>query len=384
MTYDIICLSTTDWDEIWGSRQQIMECLATQGHRILFVERQVGPEHLLRDPILRARKRTAWRKQTLRQLNQNLWLFQPPLMLPGRYFSITANTAGQYRLARRLQPLITQLGFENPILWIYPPHSAPLLGQFSERLSVYHCIERFIGNQAGRKRHVMEIEERALLRRVNLVFAHSEGLRQLYTPITRQPVVLLPSAADVAHFQSTSEVHPDVAAIPHPRLGLAGSIDGRIDVKLIQAVSQARPDWHVVLIGQIRPGRVDLSGIIDKSNVHILGARPFAELPSLLNGMDTLIIPYVHDELTDYISPIKLYEYLAVGKSIISVDLPEVRPLAQWISIAETPAEWIAAVEQALLVDTPERIAARRQVAWNHTWDERVNTINLQLTAQNI
>jgi glycosyltransferase involved in cell wall biosynthesis len=384
MTYDIICLSTTDWDEIWGSRQQIMERLAAQGHRILFVERQVGPEHLLRDPILRARKRAAWRKQTLRQLKLNLWLFQPSLMLPGRYFSITANTVGQHMLARRLRSLITQLGFENPILWIYPPHSAPLLGQFNERLSVYHCIERFIGNQAGRKRHVMEIEENALLRLVNLVFAHSEGLRQRYTPITRQPVVLLPSAADVAHFQSTSEVHPDVAVIPHPRLGLAGSIDGRIDVKLLQAVSQARPDWHIVLIGQTRPGRVDLSGIMDESNVHLLGARPFADLPSLLNGMDTLLIPYVHDELTDYISPIKLYEYLAVGKSIISVDLPEVRPLAQWISIAETPAEWIAAIEEALLVDTPERIAARRNVAWKHTWDERINTINLQLATLNI
>ena len=178
MTFNFLCMSTTDWDEIWGSRQQIMSRLAAQGHRILFVERQVGPEHLLRDPVLRSRKLTAWRHPAIRQIEENLWLYQPPLMLPGRYFSIAANASGQRWLARKLRPLLTQLGLENPILWLYPPHSAPLLGQFNERLVVYHCIERFVGNQTGRKRRIMEIEETELLRHAHLVFAHAEGLRQ--------------------------------------------------------------------------------------------------------------------------------------------------------------------------------------------------------------
>ena len=384
MTFNFLCMSTTDWDEIWGSRQQIMSRLAAQGHRILFVERQVGPEHLLRDPVLRARKLTAWRHPAIRHIEENIWLYQPPLMLPGRYFSISANTLGQRLLARKLRRLLAQLGLENPILWLYPPHSAPLLGQFNERLVVYHCIERFVGNQTGRKRRIMEIEETELLRRANLVFTHAEGLRQRYTPLTRQPIVLLPSAANVTHFQSTPEVHPDIAAIPHPRLGLAGSIDGRIDVKLLQAVAQARTDWHLILIGQVRPGRVNLSELLNKPNVHFLGPRPFADLPSLLNGMDTLLIPYVQDELTKFISPIKLYEYLAVGKPIISVNLPEVMSLAQWISIAESPAEWITVIEQAIHFDTPERVATRRQAAWEHTWDKRVDTINSQLARFNL
>jgi hypothetical protein len=55
---DIVCISTTDWDEFWGSRQQIMARLATSGQGLLFVERQTGSEHLLRDPSLRKRKLT--------------------------------------------------------------------------------------------------------------------------------------------------------------------------------------------------------------------------------------------------------------------------------------------------------------------------------------
>jgi glycosyltransferase involved in cell wall biosynthesis len=380
MISNILCLSTTDWDEIWGSRQQIMWRLAAQGCRVLFVERQVGPEHLLRDPTLLARKRLAWKNPALRNIEENLWLYQPPLMFPGRYYSIKANIIGQRLLARKLKGVIRQLNLTNPILWLYPPHSAPLLYQFDEKLTVYHCIERFIGNQTGRKRRVMEIQETDLLHQVDLVFAHSEGLRQIYTPLTRQPVVLLPSAADVAHFQSTLEVHPDVAAIPHPRLGLSGSIDGRINMKLLEAIAQAHSDWHILLVGPVRPGRINIEYTLTMPNVHYLGARPFTELPILLNGMDILLIPYVHNELTDYISPIKLYEYLAVGKPIISTNLPEIKPLVQWVSIAESPMQWISAIEKVLIEDTPQIVAARRQAAWEHTWDARVNIINEQLS----
>src|SRR3974377_2286658 len=96
---DILCISTPDWNEIWGSRQQIMARLAAAGHRGLFVERQVGPEHLLRDPDLRHRKLSAWRLPALRLLDKNLWLWQPPLLPPGRYYSMALNHLGQSLLA---------------------------------------------------------------------------------------------------------------------------------------------------------------------------------------------------------------------------------------------------------------------------------------------
>lgn len=371
---DILCFSTTDWDEIWGSRQQIMGRLAAAGQRILFVERQVGPEHLWRDPALRARKQRAWREPALRQLQETLWLWRPPLLPPGRYYSLTLNRWGQRLLARRLQPVLHALEFSSPLLWLYPPHSAPLLGCFHEPLAVYHCIERFVGGQSGRKREVMLAQETELLRRVDLVFVHAEGLRQLYAPLA-QRLYLSPSAADVAHFQSTTAVHPAIAALPQPRLGVIGTLDGRIDVTLLEALARARPDWQLVLVGPVRPGRVDLGPLMACANVHWLGAQPFATLPALANGLDVLLLPYVHNELTDFISPIKLYEYLAVGKAIVSVDLPEVRALRDWVAIAETPAAFVQAVSAALAEETPALQAARRRVAWQHTWDSRTQTM---------
>lgn len=385
---DILCISTTDWDEIWGSRQQLMQIFAQAGHRILFVERQVGPEHLLRNPEMRRRKLQAWRPTHPIAVQNNLWRWQPPVMPPGRYYADYLNQLGQNRLAAQLRSVLAELGFNKPVLWLYPPHSAPLLGQLKESLSVYHCIERFAGNQTGRKRQVMLAQEEKLLRQVDQVFTHAEGLRQLYAPLTRRPIVLTPSAADVAHYQSTDQIHPLMQAVPEPRLAVIGTLDERIDQALLTEIARQRPGWNLALIGRIRPPAARFSELFALPNVHHLGKQPFSALPALLNGASVALIPYVFTEMTSFISPLKAYEYLAVGKAIVSVALPEVRNLATWVKIVETNADsqqfsqaFIAAIEEALAQDTQEQQFQRRQAAWQHTWQARARLM-LETLAQ--
>ncbi len=377
---DILCFSTTDWDEIWGSRQQIMKRLAAAGQRVLFVERQVGPEALLRDPALRRRKLEAWRRPALRRLEANLWAWNPPLLPPGRYYSPALNALGQRLLAGRARPVLQGLGFERPLLWLYPPQSAPLLGRFGERLSVYHCIERFAGEQRGRKRSTMLRLEEELLRAADLVFVHSEGLRRLYAPLTRRPIRLAPSAADVAHYQSDASLHPALAALPSPRLVVMGTLDQRLDLELLGCLARSRPGWQIALVGQVRSARVDLGPLANLPNVHLFGKRPYDELPALLNAADACLVPYVLNELTRYINPLKVYEYLASGKPVVSSDLPEVRALAPWVRIApqagpgaqERAQAFAGEVERALAEDSPGLQDGRRMAAREHSWEGRV------------
>jgi glycosyltransferase involved in cell wall biosynthesis len=370
---DILCFSTTDWDEIWGSRQQIMSRLAAAGHRVLFIERQVGLEHLVRNQGLLARRWRVRKRPALRAIQQNLWLWQPPLLPPGRYYSTKINQIGQDILGTRLRPVLDELAFTKPLLWVYPPHSAPLIGKFSEQLVIYHCIERFIGGQSGRKRRIMQIQETNLLRRANRVFVHSEKLQHEYQVFTRYPITLVPSAADVAHFQSTDAIHPEVACLPQPRLGVSGTLDNRIDVDLLKNLAYSHPEWHLVLIGQVRSKRIHIKHLHSLPNLHLLGRRQFEDLPAMLNGMDVLLIPYVRNELTEYISPIKLYEYLAIGKPIVSTDLPGVRPLSPWVSLASDQPGFARAVQDALNQDTPQMFFERRRAAQEHTWEARID-----------
>jgi glycosyltransferase involved in cell wall biosynthesis len=368
----ILCFSTTDWDEIYGSRQQLMSRLAAAGHVVLFIERQVGPEHLLRDPWLRRRKLESWKNARLRLRRENLWLLQPDLALPGRYYSPLLNTLGQRRLARQVRQVMAQVGLFAPLLWLYPPHSAPLLGGFGERLSVYHCIDRFSGGQTGLKRRVMESQERVLLSRADLVFTHAYGLQRLYAPLTRRPIQVVPSAADALLIQSSHQVDPEIMALPGPRLGVLATVDQRLDGALLAEIARLRPDWQIVLIGRSRPGAPQPREFHRLPNLHRLAGRPYAQVPALLNSLDVLLIPYRRSEAVEYISPIKLYEYLASGKPVVSVPLPEVKIVGDLARYAQDGPSFVAAIQDALTNDPAELTERRRRFARENSWEARL------------
>ena len=90
--------------------------------------------------------------------------------------------------------------------------------------------------------------------------------------------------------------------------------------------------------------------------------------------MDVFLIAYKLNELTKYINPLKLYEYLAIGKPIVSVPLPEVLSFSPYVYIAN-PDEFSTQIQQALESDSPSLQQARREEAKQHTWDSRVQII---------
>ena len=339
------------------------------------MERLVGLEHLWRYPDIRQRKRRRWR-EGLRQVQENLWIISLPPLLPGRYYSITINRLNQRLITRWSKPYLRKLEFSSPILWLYNPEQGPLIGQFGECLSVYHCIDEFAAGTTGRKRRTITALEAELLNRVDLVFANSlltyNNKRRLNYNTYR-----IPSGADVEHFAKALDpatlVHPAIATIPHPIAGYVGNINNKLDIPLLAAVAARLPDWQFVFIGQPYPQVVDLRPLQKLPNVHFLGRFPFAEIPALVKGMDVCLLPYADTEFARYRSPLKLYEYLAAGKPIVSTNHPEVQEFAQWVKIASTPDEFATAVVQALEEDSPEKQCCRIRLSQQHSWNRRVD-----------
>lgn len=379
---DFLCISTTGWDEIWGSRQQIMLRLAEAGHRVLFVERQVGWEHVLRHPEFRKLASLPHAVRPPEKIQENLWRWQPPLVTPGRYYSNTLNRSGQNRLARQIRPILQQLHFRSPILWLYPPQSAPLIGQFGEKLSIYYCIERFPGEQHGLKKQIMTMQENNLLAKADIVFTHSQGLQKLYGPLCKYPIAFVSSAADVEHFQQDRAIHPMMAGIPKPRLAVMGTLDSRIDFDLMTSIARSRQDWHLVLIGKLKNTPAVSSSLLRLPNVHYLGTQSYEDLPAYLIGADIGLIPYRITEMTSFINPLKAYEYLACGIPVISTQLPELERLSSWVQIIPvnenqpgSTQQYIQAIESALQVDSPPLRNERRMAARQYSWDARVAEI---------
>lgn len=374
---DILCFSSTDWEGIWGSRQQVMLRFARRGYRVLFIEQLAGVEHLVRYPELYERKRRRW-QEGLRNVAENLNIISAPPLFPGRYYVMSINKINTWITNRWIRNKIQSMVFESPILWFYKPEHCDLVGKFNERISIYHCIDEWTAGTSGRKRKIIAQLDSNLVSKVDVVFANS--LLTYEKKIHSNPNTFrIRSGVDFEHFVQAAnphfETHPALADIPKPRIGFSGTINERLDYTYLEHLATNRPDWSLVFIGDTFPWTFDaapLRKLSTFSNVHFLGKFPFSTLPSLIRGLDVCLIPYVNDERGSYRSPLKLYEYLAAGKPIVSTNHPEVHEFSPPVLIANTPGEFIENVEIAIAQNSPKYQQKSIDIAKQHSWDLRV------------
>lgn len=372
----IIIFSSTDWDGVWGSRQQVALELARRGHRVLFVEQMAGLEHFAKYPDLRIRRRQ--RGQTgLHVVEENLWLATPPPLLPGRYYVPAIARLNAWITALWLRPILRRLHFTQPILWLYQPEQVFLAQKFNEQALVYHCIDEFTVGTSGRKRAVIAYLEELLLRQAGVVFANSQLTFERKRPFNPH-TYRIPSGVDVAHFAAAARddlpAHTAVAHLPHPILMFVGNVCEKLDAPLLERVASEHPLASLVLVGQIFSNTIDLSRLRQHKNVYLLGKYPFTEIPAFLRGADLCLLPYVQNEDALYRSPLKLYEYLATGKPILSTPHPEVAEFANFVTIAPL-GEFSGEIDKALAKDTVNDKKTRLVEAAKHSWQKRVDVM---------
>jgi glycosyltransferase involved in cell wall biosynthesis len=193
-------------------------------------------------------------------------------------------------------------------------------------------------------------------------------------------VLEAPNVADTALFSTALEsgpIDPALEALPEPRLIFVGAITAtKLDVDLLARLARNRPDWSLALVGSIGLGdpSTDIGGLAALPNVHVLGPRPQAELPSVLRGADVGLIPYLENQLTASIFPMKVYEYLAAGLPVVSTPLPALRDVTE-IACAGGAAEMEARIEAALSGDDPDRRTQRSRAAAPHSWEARLEQL---------
>ena len=136
---------------------------------------------------------------------------------------------------------------------------------------------------------------------------------------------------------------------------------------MIRDLALANPGGSVVLVG---PVSVDVSAL-RLANVHLLGPRPYAQLPAWVQAFDVGIIPYVLNDWTRAVDPLKLLEYLAAGIPVVTTDIPEVLKYRESVAVAGSRAEFTAAVARALREGDAAGRARRQAVARRHTWEKR-------------
>jgi glycosyltransferase involved in cell wall biosynthesis len=152
-----------------------------------------------------------------------------------------------------------------------------------------------------------------------------------------------------------------------------GGIHKFFDAEMLAAMARARPDWSWVLVGPIQTSSRELKRM---PNVYLVGPKAHEELPDYIRGFDVGIAPYLSNACTATVVPTKINEYLAMGKPVVSTDLPEVntfnRKHGVIITSPNNSTEFVASIERALDSSAEESaVTRRRTVAALNDWEER-------------
>ncbi len=368
----VICISSVDWDPIWTRKQQVMSRLPDT-NIILYVEPPITLLSPFKDPGM-------WKKwrmwfQGIRRLNNNIFLYSPPVVLPFGNKCRLINRVNQWWISLFLKKAIRSLNLRRPIIWTYMPNSADLLNRLEDyEMLIYDCVDEHSEYSGIINKAVMTEMEKDLMARCDIVFVTARGLYEAKKGFA-ETIYFLPNAANVGHFMKAQDpdtpIPVEIAALPRPVVGFVGVIQDWIDLGLIREAAASHPEWSFAMIGPVGPG-IDVSALKAMPNVHFLGRKDVSDLPGYIKGFDVCINPFKINELTDKVSPLKFYEYLASGKPIVSIDMPGVSDFADVVEIAGNSDEFISGIERALSHETPEKLRKRLERARENSWESRV------------
>jgi glycosyltransferase involved in cell wall biosynthesis len=289
-----------------------------------------------------------------------------PVMIP---FNTIANPRifNRRSVIGSVKKEIDRLGFEKPILLTTLPNAADYIGAFEEVVDIYYCVDDFT-EWPGVNKNIITLMEEKLLNYCDIVFASAEQLCLKKERKEKRPV-LIPHGVDFEHFNSglrESGKSESMKALPKPIVGFFGAISPWLNFDLILDVATRRSDWLFVLIGPID---ADISKLNKLKNVYFVGKVPYNDIPSYAAAFDVAIIPFLVNNLTKSVNPLKLLEYLACGLPVVSTDLPEIRKYSEVVYIADGSESFLSYIEKALSENSKELRQRRIEVARNRSWD---------------
>lgn len=270
-----------------------------------------------------------------------------------------------------LRRAIRHLGLDRFILWFALPHPGFLAGRLGEDLIVYYCIDDYAAHPGVDPVHIQCCDD-ALTARADRVFVAPPNLVEAKRRLN--PTVLFsPHGVDAELFGRAADPStPPPAGLPplqSPVVGFFGSVADWIDIPLIARLARERPGYTILMVGHVS---TDVSALTGLPNVRLVGARPYETLPSWARMFDVAIIPYRLNRQVMNANPLKLREYLATGKPVVTVSTPEIDRFADVVSIADSAENFIARVDEALREDDPQAATRRRRSVADSSWEARV------------
>jgi glycosyltransferase involved in cell wall biosynthesis len=370
---DLVVVSLEAWDQVWRRNQHLVSRLLRDDPqlRVLFVEPPADPVHA-------ARRRSRPRRGAGLRLGPGidgvpsgrLYVFQATKALPRRI-----DRRADVRLANQVVEAADRLHFVDPLLWVNDPSGAALLARTGWR-ALYDVTDDWLHAGHTNAEHARLVADEALLlQEAAHVVVCSPALLEAKSPDRHgRPLSLIPNAVDVEGYRAPG---PRPADLPAGRVALyMGTVHpDRVDLDLC-----ARTARHlagratVVLVG---PAPLDLAErrALEEAGVVLLGPRDAGEVPAYLTHADVLLVPHVVTAFTESLDPIKLYEYRAADRPVVSTRVAGFRETEDPRVTLADAQDFPSQVAIALASSPLRRHAGKNVTVETPSWDLRAATM---------
>jgi O-antigen biosynthesis protein len=368
---NIAILSSIPWSFLWQRPQHIASLLAKKGHKVVYYD---TPTYLSISSYL---EKTRNNKSVEIEEVGNVSVVRISLPNLQGTFAPFKNIL----FKRAFKSSLETVDFHPDVSIFYSLHFVPLIKTLDGMDSkiTYDCVDDSLSfpEFATSKYKVAEIE---LIKSSSVCIATSKFLVDKVTQFNPR-CTYLPNAMDFEHFYSVvkgdkSNINPEVSSLKHPVIGFIGAVFDWIDVDLICKLAELHHEYTILLVGPVNHAKEKLDF---HPNIVMIGTKPYETLPSYLSNIDVCLIPFKINSITLASNPIKMYEYLAAGKPVVSTALPEVvRNASRIVYIGKDDEDFVRKVEAAVKESNSKNEAAvieRLEFAKNNSWESRVEII---------
>ena len=352
----IVCFSHLRWDFVFQRPQHLMTRFA-RSRPVIYWEEPVPADGDVSDLDIR------------------------PCQVSG-VIVVTPRLASSIRDADRtavlsdlLDGLLSARAVARPVLWYYTPMMLPFSRHIEAGAVVYDCMDE-LANFRFAPPELRPLEQE-LIAHSDLVFTGGYSLYEAKSHL-HNDIHPFPSSVDRAHFAKAR----DGVVAGRPTLGFYGVIDERMDLGLIAALADARPEWSIVMVGPVV--KISDGDLPRRPNLTYAGPRDYQDLPAELGGWHVALMPFAINESTRFISPTKTPEYLAGGRPVVSTPIRDVvRHYGELdaVRIADSAEAFVAACDAALALSQGSdrgwldaADAALADLSWDQT-HIRMNTL---------
>jgi glycosyltransferase involved in cell wall biosynthesis len=384
---DFIVFGLQPWDLNIASTCKYTAIEMSRKNRVLFVNPPLTRNMMMNQkdsPEVKKRMRIMKGEDPeIEQVNDNMWVLYPKTMIesinkiPINCVFDFFNRMNNKRVVKRIKLAVQKLGFKN--YFMFDDNNMTIGYYFKEMLKpdmFIYLLRDAVTLVSYHKKHGARLQPK-LIQKSDFAVCNSEYFTN-YARETNPRSFMIGQGCDLRMYSDKDgslKVPEDLAKIPGPRIGYVGFLTKiRLDIDALVYIAEKRPDWNLTLVGP-EDDAFKNSKLHQLNNVFFLGRKAPDELAAYIKGFDVALNPQIVNQITDVNYPLKIDEYLAMGKPTVATKTTFMAYFKDYVLLPATHPEYVEAIDKALKENSPEEEKRRIEYAGTHTWASFVDKI---------